>query len=815
MERAPAKAACLLCAAALMPARVALTDVAAPDTARPLPVIIDTDVGDDIDDAFALTVALRDSRLEVLGVTTAWGDTRTRTLLVRRLLATLGRRDVVVAQGPATANAVPFTQSKWALGATDTSPAPDAIEFIREQARKRPGEITLLALAPLSNIEALQRRDPDALHQLRQVVMMGGSIHVGYNQGGAIPVAEPSAEYNVASAPQGLVALLQAQVPVRMFPLDSTQIKFDEVRRERLFAYGSPASDALALLYHQWRLLNSWGQITPTLFDVVPLAWLLQPSTCPVAALRIAVDARGYTRPVSGAANVEVCLSVDENATQRLIMDALAPQPRRPDRVIATSSGAVAAADGEILAFKGMPYAAPPIGPLRWRPPQPPLPWQGVRDATRFRDDCVQVPYVIPTGQEANEDCLTINVWTAARSLHSHQPVMVFIYGGAFIGGSAAYPLYDGARLAARGVVVVSFNYRVGIFGFLAHPMLSAESPQHTSGNDGLLDQIAALKWVQTNIAAFGGDPTRVTVFGESAGAVSVAVLMTSPLTQGLFSQAILQSPTLPPLAGLAAAERSGVALDPDIAVLRRLPAAALLVHNGDFFPRSAHDVMAVAFPAPIVDGYVVPVQPRSVFRTGAPHAVPTIVGINADEGRMFAGNESVTSYHAWVREKFGSLADDILRLNPAASDAAATAAAAATLGDVIFGESARLIARGVSQRQPKTFAYVFSRGIADRPQPATHSEDLPFVFGTLTEPSFISHPPPVGADQRLSATLQQIWARFAASGDPNGQGLPRWPAYDRRTDPYLEFGSLIGPGHAYRRAQIDALAPFYSGEQP
>jgi len=191
-------------------------------------------------------------------------------------------------------------------------------------------------------------------------------------------------------------------------------------------------------------------------------------------------------------------------------------------------------------------------------------------------------------------------VWTAARGLHSHQPVMVFIYGGAFIGGSAAYPLYDGARLAARGVVVVSFNYRVGVFGLLAHPMLSAESPQHTSGNYGLLDQIAALKWVQANIAAFGGDPTRVTVFGESAGAVSVAVLMTSPLTQGLFSQAILQSPTLPPLASLAAAERSGVALDPDIAVLRRLPAAALLVHNGDFFPRSAHEVMGSRFPRPL-----------------------------------------------------------------------------------------------------------------------------------------------------------------------------------------------------------------------
>src|SRR5207248_2675228 len=265
----------LLAAAARMPVSAGAATTAT--TVHPLPVIIDTDVGDDIDDAFALTLALNDPRVEVIGVTTAWGDTRTRTLLVRRLLATLGRRDVVVAQGPATVNAVPFTQRKWASGATDTSPARDAIEFISEQAHKRPGEITLVALAPLSNIEALARRDPEALHELRQVVMMGGSIHAGYNQGGAIPVAEPSAEYNVASAPGGLVALLQSKVAVRMFPLDSTQIK------------------------------------------------LVEPSTCPVTPLRIAVDERGYTRPVSGTANVEVCLSVDESATLRLVMDTLAP----------------------------------------------------------------------------------------------------------------------------------------------------------------------------------------------------------------------------------------------------------------------------------------------------------------------------------------------------------------------------------------------------------------------------------------------------------------------------------------------------------
>jgi inosine-uridine nucleoside N-ribohydrolase len=291
----------------------------------PEPVIIDTDVGDDIDDAFALAIALHDPKLQVIGITTAWGDTWTRTLLVRRLLATLDRKDVVVAQGPETPNNVPFTQKKWAEGATDRTPPPDAIEFIRDQVNRRPGQITLIALAPLSNIEALQKQAPDALHKLKQVVLMGGSIYAGYNLGGAVPVATPNAEYNIASAPRGLRLLLESGVPVRMFPLDSTQVKFDEVRRDRLFAYGSPASDALALLYHQWRLLNGWGQITPTLFDAVPVVWMLQPAACPLKSMRIDVDARGYTRPVTGTPNVDVCLTLDENSTQRLIMDALAP----------------------------------------------------------------------------------------------------------------------------------------------------------------------------------------------------------------------------------------------------------------------------------------------------------------------------------------------------------------------------------------------------------------------------------------------------------------------------------------------------------
>jgi para-nitrobenzyl esterase len=484
--------------------------------------------------------------------------------------------------------------------------------------------------------------------------------------------------------------------------------------------------------------------------------------------------------------------------------------------IVHTAAGSVAGsgAGGQILTFKGIPYAAPPIGPLRWRPPQPPHPWSGVRDATHFGADCVQTPYVISTGQKTSEDCLTVSVWTATHYRNARRPVMVFVYGGAFIGGSAAYPLYDGAKLAAEGVVVVGFNYRVGIFGFLAHPQLSAESPHKTSGNYCLLDQIAALEWVKANIAEYGGDPERVTVFGESAGAVSIALLMTSPLAKGLFQQAILQSAVVLPLAELAAAERSGAAVGATIDALRQLSVEQLLAHNGDFFPRATGNVMAMEFPSPIVDGYVLPVQPRGLFQSGTVNAVPTIVGVNADEGRMFSDGGTAVSpaaYQKWIREKFGPLAPDILRVNPAKTDSAAAAATSAIIGDVMFVESARLIARGISQRQPKTFAYLFTRRVGGGSLPATHSEELPFVFASLEQPSFIKHPPPVLADVQLSSAMQRAWTRFAASGDPNGPGSAQWPPYDRVTDPYLEFGTQIRAGRAYRKIQVDAVEPFFS----
>ncbi len=295
---------------------------ASPD---PIKVIIDTDIGDDIDDAFALALAVTSPKLSVLGVTTAWGDTERRVWLTRRLLAALGRPDIPVAMGPKTATKIEFTQSAWADGATDKSKAPEMVSFVAELVRKYPEQITLIALAPLTNIEALAKAEPKILAGFKSVVMMGGSIHLGYNTHGAIRNPVPSAEYNVASSPEGLRSLLASAVPVTMFPLDASQIKFDEVRRDQVLGFGSAATDALAALYHQWRLRNAWGQITPTLFDSAPVAWLQDPSLCQPKAAHIDVDDKGFTKLGPGPLNASVCLSMDEDAVVKATVNQLAP----------------------------------------------------------------------------------------------------------------------------------------------------------------------------------------------------------------------------------------------------------------------------------------------------------------------------------------------------------------------------------------------------------------------------------------------------------------------------------------------------------
>jgi para-nitrobenzyl esterase len=486
--------------------------------------------------------------------------------------------------------------------------------------------------------------------------------------------------------------------------------------------------------------------------------------------------------------------------------------------VVVTRAGAVRGSAGYPEAFRGIPYATPPVGRLRWHAPLPPKPWAGVRDATRFGNDCVQTPWIVLSGVPFSEDCLTANVWTLAHGVAERRPVLVFIYGGAFIGGSGAYALYDGASLAREGVVVVSFNYRVGIFGFFAHPGLSAESPTHASGNYGIQDQIAALQWVRDNIAAFGGDPKRVTIFGESAGAFSAAVLLVAPKAKGLFRGAILQSAGLPRLNTQAESEAAGARLGTDIAALRKLPAEELLKHNFDFFAHSSFDILQGGFPAPTIDGDVLVEQPRDLFTRGAINPAFVVVGYNADEGAMFLPHDhkpTKASYEEWVQAGFGPFAADVLRLNPAVDDASATAAMAAVMGDAVFNEPSRMIARSAVKAGLATYAYLFTKSLANAPPAPWHSEEMRYVFGTLDSPGFVPFRPAANAgDHILSRAMRRYWARFAAHGDPNGAGLPNWPAYDPSSDSYLEFGEPIRAGAGFRRPQLDVTERFWAASR-
>jgi len=289
-------------------------------------VIVDTDVGDDIDDAFSLALAATSPDVDLLGVTTAWGDTGLRARLADRLICVAGREDVPVAAGERTADSTPFTQARWA----ERAPArdyPNAIDFLAAQIRRYPGQITLVEIAPETNLGALIARDPTLIRALKRVVVMGGSIDRGYNDFGYTPQHRPDAEYNIVSDIPAARAVLGSGVPVVVMPLDSTQIKFDEVRRSLLFADGTPLSDALTLLYHQWRQNNAWGQDTPTLFDVVPMAYVIAPELCPTTRMRIEVNDKGYTRQVTGVANADVCLNSESDKIITLLMTRLLAAP--------------------------------------------------------------------------------------------------------------------------------------------------------------------------------------------------------------------------------------------------------------------------------------------------------------------------------------------------------------------------------------------------------------------------------------------------------------------------------------------------------
>ena len=464
--------------------------------------------------------------------------------------------------------------------------------------------------------------------------------------------------------------------------------------------------------------------------------------------------------------------------------------------------------------FKGIPYAAPPVGPLRWRAPQPAARWDGERDALAFGPDFPQAPNARNRAPRQDEDCLYLNVWTPAADRAAKLPVLAWIHGGGFTAGSGSDLRCDGERLAAEGAVVVTFNYRSGLFGFLAHPALSAESPRQVSGNYGLLDQLAALAWVRENIAAFGGDPDRITAFGVSAGSASISLLLAAPAARAAFDRAILHSPGAGrPLASLRDAEEAGLKLGPDLAALRALPASEVLARTSVLNP-AVRGLTTPRVLRPIRDGWLLPEDERPAFRAGRMHAMPMIVGSNTDEGTVLTKTwpaDTLAAYRQQVEDNFGPAAAEAMALYPAQADADARAAVAAMFADTQFNYGTRLLAQCMAKLEPRIFKYLFERRRPSQKDGPHHGDEVAHAFGNVDQA-----PPGETAsfdavDDALSATMRKAWVAFAANGNPNTAGVPRWDAYRPQDDNHLSLGDTVKPGAGWRRAQLDFLERFYS----
>jgi para-nitrobenzyl esterase len=472
-----------------------------------------------------------------------------------------------------------------------------------------------------------------------------------------------------------------------------------------------------------------------------------------------------------------------------------------------------------VVAYKGIPFAAPPLGDLRWKPPQPVVPWEGVRDARAFGPACSQRPY--PEGslfasklERVSEDCLNLNVWTVGTAATEPRPVLVWIHGGSLTRGAGSLPFYDGAALAGKGAVVVTINYRLGAFGFLALPGLTAESEHRASGNYGLLDQVAALRWVQRNIRALGGDPGRVTIVGESAGSRSVAFLLSSPLARGLFHRAIGESGGgLGVMQSLKEAEEAGAKwassfADTSLGALRAKSAEDVLSATG-----------AAGFPV-IVDGWALPRDVTTTFAEGAQNDVPTLVGYNADEATALYPfvPTPATAYVEKSRLRYGALTEDFLRIYPVRTDDDARAAHNASLRDSMLGWATRSWARAATATgKSKVYSYYFTRvppGFNSERYGAFHGAEIAYVFGNLQPPR-----PWQDVDRALSAAMMSYWINFAIHGNPNGAGLPPWPAYEAVRDTVLTFGDTIGTRSGVNRRGIDFFDIYWakvrSGELP
>jgi para-nitrobenzyl esterase len=474
----------------------------------------------------------------------------------------------------------------------------------------------------------------------------------------------------------------------------------------------------------------------------------------------------------------------------RLISPAAATPALSP--VVAISSGQIQGArlpDGHGFVFRGIPFAQPPVGEFRWREPQPVIAWSDVRDAIKCGPPAAQasIGWNERFATASSEDCLYLDVWTPTESGQARKPVMVWLHGGANVGGSGgADNLYDGQPLISHDVVLVVIEYRLGIFGFFAHPDLTKESPHHSSGNYGLLDQIAALQWVHDNITRFGGDPNNVTLFGQSAGSIDALALMTTPLTHGLFQRVIAESGPLFPTSfrtlderektGMRAIEQLPVSSEKNLAYLRSLSVEELFkIKTGGA--------------APNIDGWVLPVDPAVQIASGKANPLPLLIGTNAIE---FPFSGSVDELKNDIQSVFHGLAPKVLAqygLNqgslPPAPDP--------VYGDLadqwgsVFFQCISIIQGGrhAAAGNP-VWEYEFARAIPPRPK-VGHSGDLPYVFGNLYAKGDQAGDFQA-ADHRLSANIQAYWTNFAKTGNPNGSGLPLWPTYDDKTRKFMRF---------------------------
>ena len=433
-----------------------------------------------------------------------------------------------------------------------------------------------------------------------------------------------------------------------------------------------------------------------------------------------------------------------------------------------------------VMSFKGIPYAAAPVGELRWKAPQAAAHWTGARAATQYGNTCWQGTAFGPVdNSRASEDCLFLNVWTGAKASSERRPVMVWIHGGGFQFGTSGDPRWEGANLAKKGVVVVSLNYRLGVLGFLARTDLDAESGGHSSGMYGLLDQVAALQWVKNNIAAFGGDPGNVTVFGESAGAHAIGMLLSSPLAKGLFTKAIAESgafwetPKGVMKSHVMASQTGahlGAALGAStLAALRNLSASQLMA-----------DPTEPAY-SPSVDGYVLPSDPASRFAAGLQNDVPLLEGQNADEGTIFAATAGIPSdtkehFIAAATAAFGTNnIDTFLQFYPATTDAQAQQSEVTLAGDLIIASQTWEMAN-LQKKTGKSpvYSYYFSQTSPYNPLPI-HVSEVPYVFQNLVANG---HGAPNASDLAVADAMSSYWTNFARTGNPNGDGLPNWVAY-------------------------------------